>query len=86
MIKHKDIEYSNNDLIELLKLKNSNISNIQSASYHIFNEIIVMDGYEFTISVVHGEKDYNFRIDFIIILEEDLLVYNRNRRIHKMLK
>lgn len=82
MIKHKDIEYTNNDLIELLKLKNISISNMVRVGYYFYPNINIPNDYEFTIIITYIKS--GSICDTINIYRDDLLSYNRNKLLNKL--
>lgn len=81
---HKGVVYTNNDLIELLKLKNISMMNMVYISYHNYKQVLGFpDDYEFTISSVYKKNDY--LTDNIHIYEDDLIIYNRNKRLKELI-
>lgn len=77
---HNGITYTDDDFIQLLKLKNINLSNILC----IGSFSIISVDYVFTISILYKIED-SFSNVFINICECDLIRYNRNNKIQELL-
>lgn len=81
----KGIEYTENDLIQLLKLKNIDMSNMLRIDCNIHSFLNRLDDYAFTISIIYKRENCNnSTIHFVDICEGDLIRYNRNNSLHKI--